>query len=259
MTNEEITELLEKHKGLIPYFIKIRFGSFPLAGYTADEMWQIGRIGLFYASRKYQPEKGVPFAAYAKFWIFQAVISDLQSRNTGPSIGANTKRLAFSLKKYCRENELSAQALDYTDESLQEKFDLSEDRLKGVINALQCFGRTLSLDAPLGKNNDDADTSLEEFIPSGRSFWDDNSDGGDPEKIMMRAEQRIGVREMLREVLLDGSSGLTYKQKELLRYVYSDDNSIAEVARDFGMLRATAHYRLKQAWKILRRYFQDFR
>ena len=52
MTKKEIAALIEKHHRLIPFFIKLDFGVFPLVGTTADECWHVGRIGLMRAARK---------------------------------------------------------------------------------------------------------------------------------------------------------------------------------------------------------------
>lgn len=75
---EHIDERVLGHLHLVDYFAR-RYTRVRehLAWLEHEDVWQAGALGLIRAARKYEPERGAPFHAYARTWIRGEIIATL--------------------------------------------------------------------------------------------------------------------------------------------------------------------------------------
>lgn len=74
-------KLIRNNQGLV-YRMVNRFREFLLRKYDValdeDDLFQVGRIGLLIAVRKFEPERGYQLSTYAIWWINQAIQREIQ-------------------------------------------------------------------------------------------------------------------------------------------------------------------------------------
>ena len=247
MRPDEIRNLVMDNQGLIPFFIKMRFGCFPLPGYTKDECWQMGMIGLFLAARRWNGKN--TFATYAQWWIFQVVMDDIQTQRSGFHIGRQLQNRSHALKKYCSQNAIPLANITADNPELLQEMNVNKTRLATIISAAQRSGRLLSLDETIrtNKRDQDGETKRGDRVANSANLWQENESCDDPAKLYEKEE----LKHKLRQVIANGQSKLTEKQRRLLTRVFLDNLSIASAGQELGMSRSLAHLTITKAiWKI---------
>lgn len=126
------------------------------------DLIQEGNIGLAEAVKRFNPERGVKFSSFARYWI-RALILQFILKNFRLVSFANTRagrKLFFQLEKarqYLLQNLGEA-----TPKLLAEQLDVSEEE---VVAATSMRLPTLSLTGPRA-GNDESGRSLSEVLPS---------------------------------------------------------------------------------------------
>jgi RNA polymerase sigma factor (sigma-70 family) len=80
LSNKHANDLCLQHKPLV-YKIARRYQG---KGIKLDELKAAGLLGLVEASRKFDPERGVPFGGYAQHWIAGAIKNLFRPKNFAP-------------------------------------------------------------------------------------------------------------------------------------------------------------------------------
>ncbi len=127
------------------------------SGMSMLDLIQEGNMGLMKAVDKFEYKKGFKFSTYAMWWIRQSVsraISDQSKTIRIPvHMRENMNRLGRIMRQFTAENGRSP-----TSEELS---DLTGNSTKRIDEIMQLYGDTLSLDNPVGE---DEDTTLGDFI-----------------------------------------------------------------------------------------------
>lgn len=126
-------------------------------GYTKDDLFQLGCIGLLKAVKKYNPEKyTVKFSTYAVPTIWGEIVKDL--RETGYDL-----RVPRRVREV--NNKIKNREVKPTIPEIMEEFNVDDAT---AIMALDLINvQFLSMDKPLpGKSESDGDIYMSSIIPS---------------------------------------------------------------------------------------------
>ncbi len=204
------------------------------------DLVQEGNIGLMQAVKKFDPFRGVPFSAYAAWWIRAYLLRHLLDHWSIVRVGTTNerRRLFYNLKR--EKEKLEQEGITPGTKLLAERLDASEADVIDVSRALS--GRDVSLDAPV---REDSDRSIWETIPV--------AEEGVDEKI---AQQEM--REILREKLAAFSKGLKPRERYTLlnRLVAEEPVTLQQIGDHFGITREAARLIEKKVIGRLRDYLR---
>ncbi|HET9482085.1 MAG TPA: sigma-70 family RNA polymerase sigma factor [Candidatus Polarisedimenticolia bacterium] len=205
------------------------------------DLIQEGNIGLLQAVRKYDPLRGVPFSAYAAWWIRAYILKHLLDHWSIVKVGTTNarRRLFYNLKK--EMSRLEREGVSPGPRLLAERFEASEADVIDVSRALHA--RDVSLDAPVGEDGD-------------RHFWETLPVGGAPPDEAVAQDE---LRAILRDKL-DAFAG-TLNEKERFafrrRLVAEEPVTLQEIGDQFGITREAARLIEKKVIDRLREYLRS--
>jgi RNA polymerase sigma-32 factor len=193
--------------------------------------------------RKYDPYRGVKLSSYAAWWIRAYILKFILNNWRMVKIGTTQaqRRLFFNLRKekdrlekagFAPEPKLLAQALDVTEKEVTEM----ERRLSAG---------DLSLDAPIGRDDD-----------SGRSHLDLLESSGDTRPDV--AAEADEFRAQLREKLAAFERTLSGREKTIFQERLHSDSplTLQEIGERYGISRERARQLEKRLADKLRDYLR---
>lgn len=189
------------------------------------DLIQEGNVGLMHAVKEYNPNKGARLITYAVWWIRGYIQEYLMRQFSMVRIGttANQRKLFYQLQKQKQDLEkmMSQEAL--TELSL--KLGIPEDEIAEMSKRLS--GRDVSLDKPVGNDNDDA-ISLGSLLKK--------DDGSLPLDEQMALEEQILI---LKEAIEKIHPTLNDKEKILLseRILNEEPLTLQEIGEKYGISR----------------------
>lgn len=140
-------------------------------GLPLSDLIAEGNVGLIHASRLYKSEYNVKFITYAVWHISEAIRRAIHYKADTVRVPVSQKltynKAAKVINKYWQTEDRPP-----SDKELEEATGKTMKQINGAINAKKVC---MSLDTPLGSNDDDGDSTLVDIVKNNNSPLADNN------------------------------------------------------------------------------------
>ncbi|HEX6838984.1 MAG TPA: RNA polymerase factor sigma-32 [Polyangia bacterium] len=207
------------------------------------DLIQEGNVGLVQAVKKYDPYRGVKLSSYAAWWIRAYMLKFILSNWRLVKIGTTQaqRKLFFNLRK--EKDKLEQMGFDTSSKALAEALNVPE---REVIDMEKRLGQgEMSLDAPLGKDDEGGRSHLDMLESAGDTRPDVRAEG-DEFRVLLRAKLEEFAK------TLRGRE-LTIFQERLLT---DEPKTLQEIGESYGISRERARQLEKRLTEKLKRYLQ---
>jgi len=188
------------------------------------DLIQEGNIGLLQGIRKYDPYRGVPFSAYAGYWIRAYLLKYLLDHWSLVRVGTTNirRRLFYNLKR--EQERLRGLGVEAGPKLLAKNLGAEESDVIEVSQALQ--GRDVSIDQPVGRPGEEQDRSVWETMAA---------DIPGPEELVSRKE----MQEILKSKISAFAASLKEKERYILenRLISEEPLTLQQIGDHFGTTR----------------------
>ncbi len=230
LTAEEQNELVSETLDLVGHIVSEVSARYP-RHVDRSELWNAGALGLVEASRRYDPESGIPFARYAAIRIRGAIIDSTRTRDWA----------SRSVRRRLREIQETQTGLEEqhgrppTTNEIAAFLGISVDEL----NSRQAHAATSTL-LHLDQPSETDETSLADRV--------------EEERVETLPEVALEQRE-LRGSLVDAVRHLPTVQAEVISRYYLEGELLQDIADDLGLTEARVSQIRSEALMAMRSFF----
>ena len=140
-------------------------------GLPLSDLIAEGNIGLIHASHLYKSEYNVKFITYAVWHISEAIRRAIHYKADTVRVPVSQK-LTYNKATKVINKYLQTEDRPPSDEELEKATGKTMKQINGAINAKKIC---MSLDTPLGSNDDDGDSTLVDIVKNNNSPLADNN------------------------------------------------------------------------------------
>lgn len=140
-------------------------------GLPLSDLIAEGNVGLIHASHLYKSEYNVKFITYAVWHISEAIRRAIHYKADTVRIPVSQK-LTYNKAAKVINKYLQTEDRPPSDEELEKATGKTMKQINGAINAKKVC---MSLDTPLGSNDDDGDSTLIDIVKNNNSPLADNN------------------------------------------------------------------------------------